>query len=59
MRKQEGCPEGETRWFCSACMKGFCRPAGETPQACPEGHAREVVDDLASPEGDREGASEE
>jgi hypothetical protein len=40
-------------------MKGFCRPAGETPQVCPEGHAREVEDDLASPEGDREGASEE
>jgi hypothetical protein len=59
MRKQEGCAEGETRWFCSACMKGFCRPAGETPQACPEGHLREVVDDLASPEGDREGAKED
>jgi hypothetical protein len=56
MRKQEGCPEGETRWFCSACMKGFCRPAGETPQACPEGHAREVEDELASPEGDRDGS---
>jgi hypothetical protein len=59
MRKQEGCPEGETRWFCSACMSGFNAATGTTPQACPEGHLREVEDELASPEGDRKGASEE
>lgn len=50
-RKQETCPEGETSWFCSACMKGFCLPAGETPDACPEGHPRVVEDDLAIADG--------
>ena len=49
MRRQEGCADGETRWFCSACMKGFCLPSQETPDACPAGHAREVRDDLAAP----------
>jgi len=58
-RKQDGCADGEVAWFCSACMKGFCLPQGETPDVCPEGHLREVADELASPAGDKEaGASD-
>jgi len=46
-RKQEGCSVAEVAWFCSACMEGFCVPTGETPEACPKGHPREVVDDFS------------
>ena len=46
-RKQDGCPDGEVAYFCSACMEGFCVPCGETPDVCPQGHPREVVDDFA------------
>ena len=48
MRKQEGCEEGQVAFFCSACMKKFCVPAGETPDACPEGHPAEVEDEFGS-----------
>ena len=44
---QKGVAEGEVRWFCSACMKGFKVAGTETPEACPEGHPREVEDELA------------
>jgi hypothetical protein len=45
---QHGVPEGATKWCCSACMKSFIHESrlGE-PEACPEGHAREQVDELA------------
>jgi hypothetical protein len=33
---QKGLPEGQTRFFCSACMKSFF--AEGTPEGCPEGH---------------------
>jgi len=46
-RKQEGCSVSEVAWWCSACMEGFCLPTGETPEVCPKGHPREVVDDFA------------
>ena len=46
-RKQEGCPDGEVAFFCSACMASFCLPKWETPEVCPQGHPREVADDLA------------
>ena len=46
-RKQEGCSVSEVAWFCSACMEGFCLPTGETPEVCPKGHPREVVDDFS------------
>jgi hypothetical protein len=52
MRKQEGCAEGEVRWFCDSCMDGFCAPKGETPDNCAKGHPRQVVDDLSSAAGD-------
>jgi hypothetical protein len=47
---QRGVPEGETRWFCSGCMKGFLVPVGQEPDACPEGHPAEVEDAFASAE---------
>jgi hypothetical protein len=47
---QRGVPEGETRWFCSGCMKGFLVPVGQEPDACPDGHPAEVEDAFASAE---------
>jgi hypothetical protein len=47
---QRGVPEGETRWFCSGCMKGFLIPAGQEPAICPAGHPAEVEDAFASAE---------
>lgn len=44
---QRGVPEGQVRWYCSSCQKGFYLPAGEEPSACPEGHAVLVEDELA------------
>jgi hypothetical protein len=35
---QQGTPAGKTKFFCSACMKGFLVDEGEQPQVCPEGH---------------------
>jgi hypothetical protein len=40
---QQGTPEGRTKFFCAACMKGFLVDAGEQPQVCPDGHR---IDDL-------------
>jgi hypothetical protein len=34
---QQNLKEGEVRWFCAACMKGFVGTS-EQPQVCPEGH---------------------
>ena len=31
-------PEGQTRWYCRECSKGFLAPVGTTPEACPQGH---------------------
>ena len=47
---QKGVEAGLARWHCSACMKGFALPEGETPEACPEGHPREVEDEVAPAE---------
>ena len=35
---QKGIAEGQSRWFCRACMKGFVVEGGGQPEACPEGH---------------------
>lgn len=45
---QHSVPPGSTKWFCSGCMKSFLHESalGE-PAACPEGHAREQIDELA------------
>ena len=47
---QKGVADGETRWFCSGCMKGFLMPTGQQPKACPEGHPSEVEDTFAAAE---------
>src|SRR5687767_14442305 len=33
---QKGTPEGQTRYFCSACLDSFYAAQGETPSACPK-----------------------
>ncbi|MBI2859179.1 MAG: hypothetical protein HYX90_08885 [Chloroflexi bacterium] len=35
---QKGTPEGQTKWYCEACMKSFLAATGETPTTCPRGH---------------------
>ena len=35
---QKGVAEGQSRWFCRACMKGFVIVGGGQPEVCPEGH---------------------
>jgi len=47
---QKGVEDGKERWYCSSCQKGFLVEAKTTPEACPEGHAAEVEDELASVE---------
>jgi hypothetical protein len=47
---QRGVPEGETRWFCSGCMKGFLLLSGQEPAVCPDGHPAEVEDAFATVE---------
>jgi hypothetical protein len=44
---QKGVPDGQTKWFCSACQKSFLVDRKDAPGACPEGHTREMVDELA------------
>lgn len=53
-RSQEGCTEGEVRWFCSACMDGWCSPAKPAPTVCPQGHPRFVHDELAPLAGEED-----
>ncbi len=43
---QRGVPEGQVRYYCAACQEGFLVDAGTEPDLCPEGHAREVEDEL-------------
>ena len=38
---QKGVAEGQSRWFCRACMKGFVIEGGGQPEICPEGHRGE------------------
>lgn len=49
-------PEGITRYFCSACMKGFDGPSTSVPKECPEGHARDgdPADDAGQPTKDND-----
>ena len=35
---QKGIAEGQSRWFCRACMKGFVAEGDGQPEACPDGH---------------------
>ncbi len=42
MEDQTGAPEGQVRYFCTACMEGFAAPAGVEPVGCPNGHKNEA-----------------
>ena len=44
---QRGVPEGQVRWFCSACMAAFLSPAGPDVVTCPQGHPHEAADELS------------
>ena len=35
---QKGAPEGQVRYFCSACLDSFYAETGDKPEACPKGH---------------------
>ena len=35
---QKGLTEGQSRWFCRACMKSFVIGGDRQPEACPAGH---------------------
>ena len=41
MEDQVGAPEGQVRYFCTACMDGFTAPEGIAPVGCPNGHTNE------------------
>ena len=41
MEDQTGAPEGQIRYFCTACMEGFAAPEGVAPVGCPNGHTNE------------------
>jgi len=41
MEDQTVAPEGQVRYFCTACMAGFTAPAGAEPVGCPNGHTNE------------------
>jgi hypothetical protein len=47
---QQNIPEGQVKWFCSACQKSFLMPEDAEPEVCPAGHPREVADELGAPE---------
>ena len=54
---QKGAPEGQVRYFCSACLDSFYAEEGETPAACPKGHDEsfgEVKSDSQSLEGTKQ-----
>lgn len=47
MPNQKGVAEGSTKFWCSGCMKAFVAETTLVPEACPEGHAREMADEFA------------
>jgi hypothetical protein len=57
MRVQTGVPEGEVKYFCSACQSAFLAAAGAEVVECLKGHAAEQIDDPA-PDGQVEAASD-
>ena len=46
---QKGIAEGQSRWFCQACMKGFVIEGSGQPEVCPEGHRVEPELTAAGP----------
>jgi hypothetical protein len=47
---QRGLAEGQTRYFCNACMKSFLVEGEAEPEACPEGHRANDAE-LTAPAG--------
>jgi len=45
---QKGVPEGQVKWYCSACQKSFLVEGKDTPAACAEGHPLEQEDEFAT-----------
>ena len=45
---QKAIEEGEVRLYCDACQKSFTAPAGEPAEICPEGHAPNATQEVAS-----------
>jgi hypothetical protein len=45
---QKGVPEGQVKWYCSACQKSFLVEGKDTPAACTEGHPLEQEDEFAT-----------
>ena len=48
---QKGIAEGQSRWFCRACMKGFVICGDRQPEVCPEGHRANDSERTARVEG--------
>jgi hypothetical protein len=46
---QMGCPEGQSRWYCSTCQKGFFVGADVKAEICPEGHGTDMPDGWDTP----------
>ena len=46
---QKGIAEGQSRWFCRACMKGFVIEGRGQPEVRPEGHRGEPELTAAGP----------
>ena len=46
---QKGIAEGQSRWFCRACMKGFVIEGCGQPGVCPEGHGGDEPKPTAGP----------
>ncbi len=45
---QKNVEAGQVKWFCSACMASFLVAGADKPEACPQGHPREVVDEFGN-----------
>ncbi len=50
-------PEGQARFFCSACMDAFTAPATTEPIGCPRGHSPKEQTAARTPEGAHGAAS--
>jgi len=47
---QRGVAEGKSRFFCTACMKGFEAEGDQAPAVCPQGHRADDAE-LTAPAG--------
>jgi hypothetical protein len=48
---QQGLGQGKTRFFCTACMKGFVHDGDSVPEVCPEDHRSDDPELTSSTEG--------